>query len=173
MSSTDTSDMGMYKMMGLVVVALTLFTLFCMLMARILGGHTADPTDPVMRNALMERIAPVGQIRTAAMASAEMASAEMASVEGEQLAAAADSTASAEPRSGEELYNGACAACHAAGIADAPMLGDAEAWATRGEVGLDALVASAIKGKGTMVARGGSNYSDEEMLRAVKHLTGL
>ena len=155
--------MGMYKMMGMVVIALTLFTVFCMVIARILGGHAADPTDPVMRNALMERIAPVGQIRTVAMASEE----------GEQLAAAADTTASAEPRSGEELYNGACAACHAAGVANAPMLGDAEAWATRGEVGLDALVASAIKGKGTMVARGGSNYTDEEMQRAVKHLTGL
>ena len=107
MSSTDTSDMGMYKMMGMVVIALTLFTLFCMFMARIFGGHTPDPTDSVMRNALIERIAPVGQIRTAAMASAEMASAE-----GEQLAAAADSSASVEPRSGEELYDGACAACH-------------------------------------------------------------
>jgi len=163
MSSTDTSDSGMYKMMGMVVIALILFTLFCMLMARILGGHTADPTDQVMRNALIERIEPVGQIRTAAMASAE----------GEQLAAVADSAASGEPKTGEALYNGACAACHAAGVADAPMFGDADAWATRGEVGLDALVASAIKGKGTMVARGGSNYSDEEMQRAVEYLTGL
>ncbi len=163
MSSTDTSDSGMYKMMGFVVIALTLFTLICMFMARILGGHTEDPTDQVMRNALIERIEPVGQIRTTAMASAE----------GEQLAAAADTTASAEPRSGEDLYNGACAACHTTGVADAPMFGDAEAWATRGEVGLDALVASAIKGKGTMAARGGSTYTDEEMERAVKHLTGL
>jgi len=162
MSSTDTSDSGMYKMMGYVVIALTLFTLICMLMARVLGGHIADPTDPVMRNALIERIAPVGQIRTAAMASDE----------GEQMAAT-QSTAAAEPRSGEDLYNGACAACHAAGVADAPKLGDADDWAVRGEVGLDALVASAIKGKGAMTARGGSNYSDEEMLRAVKHLTGL
>jgi len=165
MSSTETtSDSGMYKMMGFVVVALTLFTLICMIMARVLGGHIADPTDPVMKNALMERIAPVGQIRTAAMAAAE----------GEQLAAAADSAASAEPRSGEELYNtGSCAGCHNSGAADAPKFGDAEAWAKRGEVGLDALVASAIKGKGVMSARGGSNYTDEEMLRAVKHLTGL
>ncbi len=166
MSSTDTSDSGMYKMMGIVVIALVLFTLICMFMARILGEHTADPTDPVMRNALMERISPVGKIRTTAMASAES----------EQLVAAADSTASAEPISGEDLYTGACAGCHAANVAaavGAPMIGDAEAWATRGEVGLDALVASAIKGKGTMAARGGSSYSDEEMQRAVQHLTGL
>jgi len=159
MSSTDTSDSGMYKMMGLVVIALTLFTLFCMLMARILGGHAPDPTDSVMRNALIERIEPVGQIRTAAMASAE----------GEQLAVAAD----AGPKTGEELYNGVCGACHNSDAVGAPMLGDAEAWATRGEIGLDALVASAIKGKGTMAARGGSNYTDEEMQLAVEYLTGL
>jgi len=160
MSSTDTtSDSGMYKMMGLVVIALTLFTLFCMLMARILGGHTADPNDPVMRNALIERIEPVGQIRTAAMASEE----------GEQVAVAAQ----AGPKSGEELYNGVCSACHNTDALGAPMLGDAEAWAARGEVGLDALVASAIKGKGTMAARGGSQYTDEEMKLAVEYLTGL
>jgi len=35
------------------------------------------------------------------------------------------------------------------------------------------LVASAIAGKGAMPARGGSNLSDEEVERAVKHLTGL
>jgi len=163
MSSTDTSDSGMYKMMGFVVLALTLFTLICMLMARILGGHVADPTDPLMRNALVERIAPVGQIRTAAMASEE----------GEQLAAAAETTASAEPKSGEDLYNGACGACHNSGAADAPKLGDADAWADRGGVGLDALVTSAIQGKGGMPPRGLSTYTDEEMYRAVKYLTGL
>jgi len=163
MSSTDTSDSGMYKMMGFVVLALTIFTLICMLMARVLGGHSADPSDPLMRKALLERIAPVGQIRTAAMASEE----------GEQMASAAESTASAEPRTAEELYNGACAACHDSGAANAPKFGDADVWAQRGEVGLDALVASAIKGKGAMVARGGSDYTDEEMLSAVKHLTGL
>jgi len=163
MSSTDTSDSSMYKMMGLVVIALTVFTLICMLMARILGGHTADPTDSVMRNALIERIGPVGQVRTAAMAKEEDS----------QLAAVADSAAAGEPRSGEDLYKGACSACHDSGAADAPKFGDAEVWATRGEIGLDALVASAIKGKGVMAARGGSNYTDEEMQRAVKHLTGL
>jgi len=164
MSSTDTSDSGMYKMMALVGIALCLFTLICIFMARILGGHVADPTDSVMRNALVERIGPVGQVRTAAMASEES----------EQLAAVAASTASAEPRTGEDLYtNGTCAGCHTTGVADAPKFGDADAWAERGEIGLDALVASAIKGKGTMAARGGTDYTDEEMLRAVKHLTGL
>ncbi len=165
MSSHDTSDSGMYKMMGYVVIALTVFTLICMILARSFGGHAADPTDKVMRNALIERIAPVGQIRTAAMAEAEGMAAEAAVV---AVVEVADSGLGAE-----ELYNGACAACHAAGVANAPKLGDDAAWAERNELGLEALVASVINGKGAMPARGGSSYSDGDIERAVKHLTGL
>ncbi|WP_232059304.1 c-type cytochrome [Kineobactrum salinum] len=36
-----------------------------------------------------------------------------------------------EARSGEEVYNTACLACHATGAGDAPILGDVEAWADR------------------------------------------
>lgn len=158
MSSTETSDSGMYKMMGIVCAILTFFTLSVMLMANLLGGHKADLTDPVMRNALVERIAPVGKIRTAAMAEAEGEAAP--AVEVAEL-------------SSEDLYNGACAACHASGVAGAPMPGDAAAWEPRNALGLEALVASVIAGKGAMPARGGSSYSDEDIERAVKHLTGL
>lgn len=158
MSSTDTSDSGMYKMMGMVCIALTLFTLTCMLIARLLGGHEADPTDQLMRNALIERIAPVGKIRTAAMAEAE---------------GAAQPAVEVAALSPAELYQGACAACHASGVANAPKLGDTAAWDERNALGLEALVASVINGKGAMPARGGSTYSDEDIERAVKHLAGL
>ncbi len=160
MSSTETSDAGMYKMMGLVMSALVLFTLTCMVMARILGADEHDPTDQVMRNALIDRIGPVGKIRTAAMAEAEGA------------AQPAETVAVAE-LSPEELYNGGCAACHASGVANAPKLGDTAEWDKRNAAGLQALVASVVNGKGAMPARGGSSYSDEDIERAVKHLTGL
>lgn len=161
MSSADTSDSGMFKMMGYVILALTVFTLTVMLLARTLGGQGVDPTDTLMRNALIERIAPVGKVRTAAMAEAE------------GLAVAETVVASSEPRTGEELYAGNCANCHNAGVAGAPIFGDDAAWSQRNAAGLEALVASAIAGKGAMPAGGGSGYSDEEMTRAVKHLTGL
>lgn len=157
MSSHDTSDSGMYKMMAIVMGALTVFTLTVMIMANLLGGHAPDPTDKVMKQALMDRIAPIGKVRTAAMAESEAASAPEIVV----------------ALSPEELYNGACAACHAAGVADAPKLGDTAAWATRNEAGLAAMVASVINGKGSMPPRGGSSYSDEDIERAVKYLTGL
>src|SRR5690606_38544377 len=44
--------------------------------------------------------------------------------------------ASAEPRTGEAVYTAQCAACHAAGVAGAPKMGDAGAWAERLKQGL-------------------------------------
>ena len=76
-------------------------------------------------------------------------------------------------RSGEEVYNGACMACHATGAAGAPMVGDAGAWAARMETGMDALYASGVNGvAGTgMIARGGcSNCSDDEIYAAVDYM---
>jgi hypothetical protein len=70
-------------------------------------------------------------------------------------------------RAGEEVYNAVCGACHAAGVAGAPKLGDAGAWGPRIKTGYDALLNSALKGKGAMSAQGGGEYEDAEIGRAV------
>lgn len=70
-------------------------------------------------------------------------------------------------KSGKDLYAGACGACHGAGVAGAPILGKGDVWKPRFEQGLDALVSSAITGKGAMPPRGGSSYSDSEMRSTV------
>lgn len=66
----------------------------------------------------------------------------------------------------KDLYAGACLACHASGVAGAPKLGDTAAWQLRNTNGIDALLGSAISGKGAMPPKGGSTYSDDQ-LRAV------
>ena len=74
------------------------------------------------------------------------------------------------PRSGEEVYNTACMACHSTGAAGAPKVGDAAAWADRIAKGMDALHASGVNGvAGTgMIAKGGCvACSDEEVYAAV------
>jgi cytochrome c5 len=71
---------------------------------------------------------------------------------------------------GKKLYESACMACHAAGIAGAPKFGDKAAWAARSTVGVDALVASVIKGKGIMAARGGSQATDAELKQTVQYM---
>lgn len=73
-------------------------------------------------------------------------------------------------KSPADLYNGACAACHAAGIAGAPKLGDKAAWEPRYANGLDMLVSSVISGKGAMPPKGGSSYSDAEIQQVVEYM---
>ncbi len=70
-------------------------------------------------------------------------------------------------RTGEQVYNAQCAACHAAGAAGAPKFGDEAAWGPRINTGFDALLQSALKGKGAMPPQGGGEMSDFEIGRAV------
>ena len=78
-----------------------------------------------------------------------------------------DGSAVVELRTGEQVYTAQCSACHAAGLANAPKFGVEAAWAPRIKAGFDALVHSALKGKGAMAAQGGGEFSDFEVSRAV------
>lgn len=82
-------------------------------------------------------------------------------------ASAAGDTASKSP---EQLYQGACQACHATGAAGAPKTGDSGAWSERISRGLDALLSAAINGVGAMPPRGGSQYNDEQMRVVVEYI---
>jgi cytochrome c5 len=73
-------------------------------------------------------------------------------------------------QSGEKVFGAQCVACHGAGLAGAPKLGDAAAWAPRLGQGLEALIQSALKGKGAMGAQGGGDFSEFEIARAVVYL---
>ena len=78
--------------------------------------------------------------------------------------------AATSPAAGEALYKQACFACHAAGVAGAPKLGDKTAWAPRLPAGIDALTASVIKGKGAMPPKGGSAAPDADIHAAVEYM---
>ena len=73
-------------------------------------------------------------------------------------------------RSGEDVYKGQCAACHATGAAGAPKLGDASEWGQRIKTGFEALVQSALKGKGAMAPQGGGDFDDTEIARGVAYM---
>ena len=81
-----------------------------------------------------------------------------------------DASAPRALKSGEQIYTAQCSACHAAGVAGAPKVGDAGAWKPRIATGLEAMVSSALKGKGAMPAQAGGAASDFEVLRAVVHM---
>lgn len=73
-------------------------------------------------------------------------------------------------KSGEEVFKTQCSACHAAGVAGAPKLGDAAAWGSRLGQGFQALLTSALKGKGAMGPQGGGDFTDVEIGRAVVYM---
>ena len=82
-----------------------------------------------------------------------------------------DTTKPGVARTGEQVYTAQCTACHAIGAAGAPKTGDEAAWAPRIKTGFDALLNSALKGKGAMAPQGGGEFSDYEVARAVVFLT--
>jgi cytochrome c5 len=79
--------------------------------------------------------------------------------------------ANRELKGGEDVFKAQCTTCHTAGVAGAPKLGDAAAWAPRIATGYAALLTSALKGKGAMGAQGGGDFEDLEIGRAVVYMT--
>jgi cytochrome c5 len=81
-----------------------------------------------------------------------------------------DASAAAVLRTGEQVYQGQCAACHGTGAAGAPKLGDAAAWGPRVATGYEALLNSALKGKNAMPPQAGGEFSEFEIGRAVVYM---
>lgn len=71
-------------------------------------------------------------------------------------------------KTGEQVYNHACVACHSTGVASAPKLGDKKAWAPLIAEGQDVLTGHAWVGVRAMPAQGGaSDLSMDEFARGV------
>lgn len=142
------------------------------LMANQSGASFDEPKEPAADQP-EDKAAAAPAAAPAAPAPAPAAAPAPAPVE---QAAAAAQPAAQQPAAatidpaGEKLYNQVCMACHTAGIAGAPKLGDKAAWAKYVATGLDAMVANAIKGIGAMPPRGGSQASDEQIRAAVQYM---
>jgi cytochrome c5 len=74
-------------------------------------------------------------------------------------------------RSGKQVVEKVCAACHATGAKGAPKIGDTKAWAPLASKGLSSLTESALKGVRNMPAHGGDlALSDIEIERAITYM---
>jgi cytochrome c5 len=139
-----------------VVGALVVFTFFVIVVARAIQGEEELTAGQIAK--IEDRIRRVGAVNT------DVAAALISTAEAAPAAKA--------PMSGEQVATQVCTACHTGAIPNAPKIGDKAAWSSRGS--LDALTASAIKGKGAMPAKGGNpNLSDAEIKAAIKHMSGL
>ena len=110
------------------------------------GDKKAPGTEALEAEAVARRIQPVGSIEIKNVADA------------------------ASLKTGEQVFQAQCSACHATGAAGSPKLGDAAAWGPRLGQGYEALLTSALKGKGSMGAQGGGDFSDFEFGRAVVYM---
>lgn len=82
-----------------------------------------------------------------------------------------DANAVKELKTGQQVYETTCTACHSAGIAGAPKFGDKGAWGELIKLGQDELVKNAIHGIRAMPAKGGNpSLDDIEVARAVAYM---
>lgn len=147
-------DKVFVRTFGMVLMALAGLFAFCMFAAGLIVPKTAKSEAEMAR--IAERVKPIGTVITDPAALVKVSVAKHA------------------PLTGEQLVAQACGACHGAGVLGAPKIGDKAEWAKRSSAagGLDGLVASAIKGKNAMPARGGNpDYSDDEIKAAVTLMT--
>ncbi len=146
MSATTDSEFSLQKIMswGLVIALGGVATVVALVS---IANAVKGGGKPVDAEAIKLRIAPVAAVTIAAPVAAGGAA-----------------------RSGEQIYKGACSACHDAGVANAPKLGDKGAWAPRIALGLDGLLKSAIAGKNAMPPKGGSDANDTELARTIVYM---
>ncbi len=130
-------------------------------MANAAGAKFAEPAAPAVASAEAAAAVPTTPAEAAPVA---------ANTPAAPPAAVAAAPVMAAGGNGEALYKQACQVCHAAGVAGAPKFGDKTAWAPRLAVGMDALYASAVKGKGAMPPRGGAQGSDADLRAAVEYM---
>ena len=149
MSHTDSS---LLKTMVIIIAALVVFMILIIIAANWLSsGSTNLQDDPMVQESIEQRIAPVGQVNTGAVAPA--------------------ATAAAGPVDGKAIYEQACFACHGTGAAGAPKLGDSGAWSARIDQGMDTLFDHALNGFKGMPPRGGrADLDDDSVKAAVKYI---
>src|SRR5262245_5431879 len=124
---------------------------------------------PIVLIVLLSQLATSGRIADQKAMSPEEIAARIRPVA--QVAVAGGAGGAKVLRTGEQIFQSVCTACHTAGVANAPKLGNKADWAARIRTGQKALVQVALKGKGAMPPRGGaSDLTDLEVERAVVYM---
>jgi len=145
----------------LVAVAIALIGL-----SRHIASTTSIPAheqDPLNQQQVESRIAPMAKVAVAGKDNSTLAPAPAAAP-----AATAD-------LAGDKVFAQVCTACHGAGIAGAPRMGDKAAWGPRIAQGADVLHKHALEGfqgkAGVMPPKGGAAVlSDKSIMNAVDYM---
>ncbi len=124
-------------------ILLVLATVYSM----VFGKPAEEAAAPVLAAAAVEAIKPVAAVEVAAPVTEHVA------------------------QSGAEVVKGVCAMCHAAGLMNAPKIGDKAQWEPRIALGYETLVSHAVNGIRTMPAKGGNpDLTEAEIAAAVAEM---
>lgn len=139
------------QLIAAVIAAFAVPIICCILLAHYVNNstRTGAGTDELSPAEVAQRVAPIAQVSIR------------------------DANAPRVYKTGQQVYQAVCSACHASGAAGAPKFGNAGDWAPRIAQGFDTLWKTALSGKGAMPPRGGTSpddYSDYEIGRAVVYM---
>jgi cytochrome c5 len=133
------------KQLLVVVVLAFLVPILLISIIASLATHSVEPSAKVASDeAIAKRLKPVGQV------------------------VVAEGSDTPGQRTGKQIVEAVCSACHATGALNAPKIGDAGAWHDLIKEGHQRLTETAIKGIRQMPPKGGNpQLTDDEVARAV------
>jgi len=164
-------DSHFFNNFSLVLGILFAVTLGLFAFARHIGAKNQlaqVSTDPRYLESVEQRLQPVARVAVSGQDNTAM------KIE----SAGPPMPVAAVPQDGAAAYETACSACHGAGIAGAPKVGDHAAWGPRIAQGKATLYEHALKGfngkTGVMPAKGGrADWPDDLIKQAVDHIVEL
>lgn len=146
MTPTKPREVIVSVVAGLLAPLLAIF-LIVQLVLGIQAKQKTDTSSETAQTAVLERIKPFAEL------------------------AALDASAPVVEKSGQEVYEAACVACHGSGALGAPRFENKGDWNARIGQGYDTLVKNAIEGIRQMPPRGGNaGLTDAEVARAVAYM---
>jgi cytochrome c5 len=164
-SKDESSDTQFFNSFSLVLGILIFFAIVLFGVARTVGNNTQREyvlLDPLHTKQVHENIAPFSKEAIAGQDNSALAALTAPKAEAADV-----------PATGEAAFNKVCTTCHTAGVLGAPKVGDKAAWAPRIAQGKEALYKSAIGGKNSMPAKGGTTWPDATIRMTVDYMVSL
>ena len=166
-------DTHFFNVFSVVLGLLVAFAILVFALARYVGKHEQNAQvlqEPMLQESVAERVAVGARVAVAGQDNSALTIAP--------VTASATTIVAVKFTNGDEVYEGACKACHGEGLAGAPKAGDKAAWAPRVAQGKAKLYEHALKGftgtKGTMPAKGGRTDLEDDLIKqAVDHLLAM
>jgi cytochrome c5 len=168
-------DTHFFNVFSLVIGMLVVIAILIFALARAVASQTQDKyvlEDAEYVKNVGARVEPFARV---AIAGKDNSSLVIKAPEGSSQGAG---TVAALPKTGEELFQQTCSACHGQGIAGAPKAGDKAAWGPRIAKGKATLYDHALHGfqgtSGVMPPKGGrTDVPDDVVKQAVDHMVQM